>query len=105
MRRAASSRPRRWGMETTTDFDIDWLPFEQPLIWRLLGRLVARVSEAKPGNAVPGSRISLSLMRATTDGCCPMMKREPIPIAKIYVPAKRRGTLDPKKAQEIAESI
>ena len=34
-----------------------------------------------------------------------MMKREPIPIAKIYVPAKRRGTLDPKKAQEIAESI
>ena len=34
-----------------------------------------------------------------------MMKRETIPIAKIYVPAKRRGTLDPKKVQEIAESI
>jgi sulfiredoxin len=34
-----------------------------------------------------------------------MMKRETLPIARIYVPAKRRGTLDPKKAQEIAESI
>ena len=34
-----------------------------------------------------------------------MMKRETFPISKIYVPAKRRGTLDPKKAQEIAESI
>ena len=34
-----------------------------------------------------------------------MMKRETIPISKIYVPAKRRGTLDPKKAQELAESI
>jgi sulfiredoxin len=34
-----------------------------------------------------------------------MMKRESIPIAKIYVPAKRRSTLDPKKAQELAESI
>jgi sulfiredoxin len=34
-----------------------------------------------------------------------MMKRETFGIAKIYVPAKRRATLDPKKAQEIAESI
>ena len=34
-----------------------------------------------------------------------MMKRETFPIAKIYVPAKRRATFDPKKAQEIAESI
>jgi sulfiredoxin len=34
-----------------------------------------------------------------------MMKRESLPIANIYVPAKRRGTLDPKKVQEIAESI
>jgi sulfiredoxin len=34
-----------------------------------------------------------------------MMKRETIPIADIYVPAKRRATLDPKKAQAIAESI
>jgi ParB-like chromosome segregation protein Spo0J len=33
------------------------------------------------------------------------MKRETFAIAKIYVPAKRRATLDPKKAQEIAESI
>jgi sulfiredoxin len=34
-----------------------------------------------------------------------MMKRETFAIAKIYVPAKRRATLDPKKAKEIAESI
>ncbi len=34
-----------------------------------------------------------------------MMKRETIAIAKIYVPAKRRATLDPKKAQAIAESM
>jgi len=34
-----------------------------------------------------------------------MMKRESFAIANIYVPAKRRATLDPKKAQEIAESM
>jgi sulfiredoxin len=34
-----------------------------------------------------------------------MMKRESFAIARIYVPAKRRATLDPNKAREIAESI
>jgi sulfiredoxin len=34
-----------------------------------------------------------------------MMKSEKFAIARIYVPAKRRATLDLKKAQEIAESI
>lgn len=34
-----------------------------------------------------------------------MMKQEKLAIASIYVPAKRRATLDPTKAQEIAESI
>jgi sulfiredoxin len=34
-----------------------------------------------------------------------MMKRESFPIANIYVPAKRRATLDPNKAREIAESM
>ena len=34
-----------------------------------------------------------------------MMKRETFAIANIYVPVKRRATLDPKKAQEIAESM
>jgi ParB-like chromosome segregation protein Spo0J len=34
-----------------------------------------------------------------------MMKQERIAIASIYVPAKRRATLDPKKAEAIAESI
>jgi sulfiredoxin len=34
-----------------------------------------------------------------------MMKSEKFAIANIYVPTKRRATLDPKKAQEIAESI
>jgi sulfiredoxin len=34
-----------------------------------------------------------------------MMKRETFAIASIYVPVKRRATLDPRKAQEIAESM
>jgi sulfiredoxin len=34
-----------------------------------------------------------------------MMKRETLAIAKIYVPAKRRATLDADKAREIAESM
>jgi ParB-like chromosome segregation protein Spo0J len=34
-----------------------------------------------------------------------MMRRESFPIASIYVPVKRRAELDPKKVQEIAESI
>jgi sulfiredoxin len=34
-----------------------------------------------------------------------MMKRETFAIASIYVPAKRRSTLDPDKAREIAESM
>jgi ParB-like chromosome segregation protein Spo0J len=34
-----------------------------------------------------------------------MMKSEKFAIANIYVPVKRRATLDPKKVQEIAESI
>jgi sulfiredoxin len=34
-----------------------------------------------------------------------MMKRESLSIASIYVPAKRRATLDPKAVDEIAESI
>jgi ParB-like chromosome segregation protein Spo0J len=34
-----------------------------------------------------------------------MMKRQTFAIANIYVPVKRRATLDPKKAQAIAESI
>jgi ParB-like chromosome segregation protein Spo0J len=33
------------------------------------------------------------------------MKRETFAIASIYVPAKRRSTLDPDKAREIAESM
>jgi sulfiredoxin len=34
-----------------------------------------------------------------------MMKRETITIADIYVPAKRRGTLEQKRVDEIAASI
>jgi ParB-like chromosome segregation protein Spo0J len=33
------------------------------------------------------------------------MRRETFAIANIYVPVKRRATLDPKKAQAIAESM
>jgi sulfiredoxin len=34
-----------------------------------------------------------------------MMKRETFAIANIYVPTKRRTTLEPAKVQEIAESM
>ena len=34
-----------------------------------------------------------------------MMKTEIFPIAEIYVPAKRRATLDPVRVRELAESI
>jgi sulfiredoxin len=34
-----------------------------------------------------------------------MMKRESFPVAKIYVPVERRKTLDPKRVDEIAESM
>jgi sulfiredoxin len=34
-----------------------------------------------------------------------MMKRETFAIANIYVPVKRRATLDSRKVQEIAESM
>jgi sulfiredoxin len=34
-----------------------------------------------------------------------MMKREAFSIASVYVPTRRRSTLDPKKVQVLAESI
>jgi sulfiredoxin len=34
-----------------------------------------------------------------------MLKRENIPVANIYVPTKRRATLDPKRVDEIAQSM
>jgi sulfiredoxin len=34
-----------------------------------------------------------------------MLKRENFPIAKIYVPVKRRATLDPAKVATLAESM
>ena len=34
-----------------------------------------------------------------------MMKQQVLPIASIYVPVKRRATLDPVKVQSLAESI
>jgi ParB-like chromosome segregation protein Spo0J len=34
-----------------------------------------------------------------------MLKRENFPVANIYVPVKRRATLDPKRVNAIAESM
>jgi len=34
-----------------------------------------------------------------------MMKRETFPVDKIYVPVKRKATLDPKRVEEIAQSM
>jgi ParB-like chromosome segregation protein Spo0J len=33
------------------------------------------------------------------------MKRESVPIARIYVPTKRRGTLNSETVQQLAQSI
>jgi sulfiredoxin len=34
-----------------------------------------------------------------------MMKRENFPVAKIYVPVKRRATLEQKRVDDLAESM
>jgi sulfiredoxin len=34
-----------------------------------------------------------------------LMKDQPIPIADIYVPVKRRATLDPETVEKIAQSM
>ena len=34
-----------------------------------------------------------------------MLKRENFPVATIYVPIKRRASLDPKRVDEIAQSM
>jgi sulfiredoxin len=36
---------------------------------------------------------------------CPMMRREKFAIANIYVPVKRRATLQPQTVQKIAQSM
>jgi len=47
----------------------------------------------------------ISCRKQTNAGFPAMMKRGTFAVANIYVPVKRRAVLDPKKAQEIAESI
>jgi uncharacterized ParB-like nuclease family protein len=41
----------------------------------------------------------------TNEQVRPMLKRESFPIAKIYVPVKRRATLRPEAVRDIAESM
>jgi uncharacterized ParB-like nuclease family protein len=52
-------------------------------------------------------RASAARARANGNGTgnTAMMKRESFPIANIYVPTKRRATLNPKTVDELAESI
>jgi ParB/RepB/Spo0J family partition protein len=45
------------------------------------------------------------VIRITDEQVRPMLKRESFPIAKIYVPVKRRATLRPEAVRDIAESI
>jgi sulfiredoxin len=59
----------------------------------------ASFRSGKCGERRAGSGPRLAIAR--TD----MMKSEKFAITNIYVPVKRRATLDPKKVQEIAESI
>ena len=37
--------------------------------------------------------------------CADVLKRETLPIERIYVPTKRRATLDAQRAHDLAESI
>jgi sulfiredoxin len=50
-------------------------------------------------------RRAMSFRRRSDAASTDMMKREKFAIASIYVPVKRRATLDPKKVQDLAESI
>jgi uncharacterized ParB-like nuclease family protein len=49
--------------------------------------------------------LSVLVVRITAKQVGPMLKRENFPIAKIYVPVKRRATLRPEAVREIAESM
>jgi uncharacterized ParB-like nuclease family protein len=49
--------------------------------------------------------LSVLVVRITAEQVRPMLKRESFPIAKIYVPVKRRATLRPEAVREIAESM
>ena len=55
------------------------------------------------------TRLSISQSDRTGSGWLTfgsiMMKRETIPIADVYVPIKRRATLEQKRADELAASI
>ena len=49
--------------------------------------------------------LSVIVARITAKQVRPMLKRANFPIAKIFVPAKRRTTLRPEAVREIAESM
>lgn len=48
---------------------------------------------------------SVLVVSITDEQVRPMLKRESFPIAKIYVPVKRRATLRPEAVRDIAESM
>jgi uncharacterized ParB-like nuclease family protein len=49
--------------------------------------------------------LGVLIFRGADEQVRPMLKRENFPIAKIYVPVKRRATLRPEAILEIAESM
>jgi uncharacterized ParB-like nuclease family protein len=49
--------------------------------------------------------LSVLIVSITAEQVRHMLKRESFPIAKIYVPVKRRATLRPEAVREIAESM
>src|SRR6516225_4858 len=49
--------------------------------------------------------LSVLVVRITAKQVRPMLKRENFPIAKIYVPVKRRASIRPEAVREIAESM
>jgi sulfiredoxin len=71
--------------------------------WRSIGRYAIAELVISTG---PDANILLGNCRLRAwSGSQHMLKREKFGIETIYVPVKRRRTLDPKRVEEIAESM
>jgi uncharacterized ParB-like nuclease family protein len=71
---------------------------------RLRHRYAGR-GQSTAETALAGLVLAALAVRITAEQVRPMLKRESFPIAKIYVPVKRRATLRPEAVREIAESM
>jgi uncharacterized ParB-like nuclease family protein len=70
----------------------------------VLQRQIAPFAERAQGRAVAAVPLAAAGPEADRR-TMPMLKKKVFPIASIYVPVKRRATLDPEKVERIAQSI